>query len=91
LERCEWELHLSLDPRGSQDPKATPLLDRPVEQRRLPDTWFAKHHQGPAVAAARGVEQAVEHFALAVAAEQLGSRRPAERHTLRGRAHPGTA
>jgi len=34
------------------------------------------HHDDPAVAAARCVEQALQHLALALAAEQLASRRP---------------
>jgi hypothetical protein len=56
-----------------------PLLDRPIEQRRLSDARLSVHHQDPALAAARGAQQAAEHLALAPSTEQLGSRRLRER------------
>ena len=83
LKRRERELHLPLDPDGPDDPKLPPRLDRPIEQRGLADARLAMHHQGRPVAAARGVEQAVEHLALAFPAEQLGSH--GEQHDDSGR------
>ena len=74
MKRREWELHLPLDPDGPQHPQLPPLLDHPVEQRGLPDARLSMHHQYPAVAAARTVEQAGEDLALTLPAEQLGSR-----------------
>ena len=82
LKRRERELHLPLDPDRRGRPETPPLLDRPLEQRGLADAGLSVHDQDPAVAAARSLEQAAEHLALAVSADQLASRRPRERLDL---------
>ena len=72
------ELHLAFDSGGAGDPELLRRLDRVLQQRGLADARLAVHHQDPAVPAARGLQQPVEHLALALPAEQLRSRRPGD-------------
>jgi hypothetical protein len=87
LKRRERELHLPLDADGAQNPHLPCLLDCPIEQRGLPDARLSMHRHHPAVAIARGIQQAAEHLVLTLAAEQLGSRRPRERPNVWRRTH----
>ena len=65
------ELHLPLDARPSRATrKSSRRLDRVLEQRRLADAGLSVHHEDGAVAAPRGLQQPVEHLALALPAEQ---------------------
>ncbi len=82
MKRRERELHLPLDAGGPQDPQLRRLRDRPIEQRRLSDAGLSVNHQDPAVASSGSAEQATERLALALAAEQLISRRPREHPKL---------
>ena len=75
------ELHLAFDADGAGDAKLLPRLDRVLEQRGLADARLSVQHQDAAAAVARGLEQPVEHLALALAAEQVLSR-PASRWRL---------
>ena len=85
LSRGERELHLRLDSRHLRDPESAPSLGRVLEEGRLADAGFAMHHQYAATAAARAVQESVEHPAFAFAAEQLPSR---GENRLRHFAHP---
>ena len=64
------ELHLALDAGGAGDAEVRRRLDRVLEQGGLADARVAVHDQDAAVPAARGVQQPVEHLALALPAEQ---------------------
>ena len=75
MKRGERQLHLPLDTDCPDDPKLPRLRDRPLEQRSLADARLSMHHQDPAIAAARRLEQPTERLALALPAEQLASRR----------------
>ncbi len=69
------------------DTKVRRRIDRVLEQRGLADAWLAVHHQHAAVAVPRGLQQAVEHVALALPAEQCvpwGRRNHPEHHATRG-------
>ena len=80
LQRRVGELHLPLDARGPDDPKVLARLDRVLEQRGLADARLAVHHQHAAVAVARGVQQPLEHRALALPAEQPPCLRTSANH-----------
>ena len=82
LQRREGELHLSLDPDRAGDAEVRRRLDRVLEQRGLADARLAVDHQHAAVTVARGLEQPLEHVALALPAEQLLAGCP--------RDHPGS-
>ena len=69
------ELHFLLDPERSDGPELPSGLDRVVEQCRLADTGLSMDHEHAAVPAASGVEEPVEHLALAPPSEQMLSRR----------------
>ena len=70
LNRCERELHFSLDPSRARDPEVGSGLDRVLEHRGLTDPRLAMHHQHAATPGARSIQQPVEHLALAFPAEQ---------------------
>ena len=70
------ELHLLLDPERSDDLELPPRLDRVLQQCRLADARLSVHHEDAAVPAACGLEEPVEHLALAAPPEQMLSRRP---------------
>jgi hypothetical protein len=76
VERRERKLHIRLDPDGPDHAKVLPGVGRVLEQRSLADPRFTVHDQEPAITAARGLQEAVEHLALAFAAEQLRSWEP---------------
>ena len=61
-------------PRSAR-PETPPRLDRVLEQCRLADPRLSMHNQDATVAAARGLEEPLEHLALALPAEQLPCRR----------------
>jgi hypothetical protein len=72
LKRGEGQFHLGLDPERAGDLKSPGSLDRVLEQRGLPDTCFAMHHQHPATPASHAIQQSVERLTLVFPAEQLG-------------------
>jgi hypothetical protein len=76
------ELHLALDTRGPQDAKLPPGLDRVLQQCRFAGTRLSIHDQDSTVPAARGLQEPLEHLALALPAEQLLSRHACERPGL---------
>ena len=71
LQRSVVELHLSLDARGADQLKVLARVVRVFEQRSLADPGISVHHEHTAVSIACRLEQAVEHVALALAADQL--------------------
>jgi hypothetical protein len=71
LQRRVRELHLSLDPDRPQYPELPSLLDRPLQQRGLPDPRFTVHHQDAAFAVASSLEQPPQHLALAASTDEL--------------------
>jgi hypothetical protein len=64
------EFHLSLDARRPDDAKIVVLLDRVLEQRGLADAGDSEHHDDGAVTVSRGIQQPLEHRALAMPPEQ---------------------
>jgi hypothetical protein len=69
LQRRIGELHLALDADGAYGPELPPRLDRALQERGLADAQLSVHDQDPAVPAARGLQQSVEHLALMLPAE----------------------
>ena len=76
LERRVVELHLPLDARGPDDAEVLARLDRVLEQRGLADAGVAVHDEDGAVTVPRGIQQPLEHLALALPAEQPPGLRP---------------
>jgi hypothetical protein len=90
VQRRVVEIELPFDARSPDDVKVFGGLDGVLEQRRLANAGVSVHHEDGAVAAARGIQQPVEHRALALPAEQppracaddhLGSMPPGSRTT----------
>src|SRR5579859_5818371 len=71
LERGERELHLPLDSDRPDEVEVCSRFDRIVEQRRLADARLAVHGEHTAVSFPCRLQQAAEHLALALPAEQL--------------------
>jgi hypothetical protein len=70
MQAGERQLHLGLDPGGSEDATLRPLLLDVVQQRRLADPCLASQHQDPALAGPDVFDDPVEGFALAATASQ---------------------
>jgi len=69
LQRRIGELHLAFDADGACDPERPPCLDRVLQQRGLAHARLSVHDQDPAVPAAGGLQQPVNHLALGLPAE----------------------
>lgn len=82
LQRRVVELHLPLDTRSPNDAKILARLDRVLEQRGLADAGVSVHHEDGIVTAPGGIQQPLEHRALALPANQLLSTSPHD--------HPGS-
>jgi hypothetical protein len=83
LPRRERQLHLRLDPGGSQDAKLRRRLDRPLQQGGLADARLSVHDQDAGFPVARGSQQPLKHLALAVPADQLPSGQPRDHPDMR--------
>src|SRR5882672_3100552 len=73
LKRRERELDLPFDAHRPGDPKAVPLLNDVVQQRRLSDPRLAMNDQDRATPGTGRLEEFLEHLALAPTANEVGS------------------
>jgi hypothetical protein len=70
LQRRVVELHLPLDPRGTNDAEVVARVDRVLEERGLADAGVSLHEEDGAVTVPRGIQQVLKHRALVLPAEQ---------------------
>jgi hypothetical protein len=70
LQRRVVKLHLPLDAGNPNDAEILARLDRVLEQRGLADAGVSVHHKDGAASVPRGIQQPLEHRALALPAQQ---------------------
>ena len=70
LQRRVVKLHLPLDAGSPNDAEILARLDRVLEQRGLADAGVSVHHKDGAASVPRGIQQPLEHRALALPAQQ---------------------
>lgn len=77
MHRGERQLHLPLHSRNLRDPEPRGLPGGVAQERRLADAGLATNDQDGALATAYVRQQAVEHLALAVPAQETPRREAA--------------
>jgi hypothetical protein len=75
LKRRERELDLPFDAHRPGDPKAVPLLNDVIQQRRLADSRLAMNDQDRATSGARRLEEFLEQLALTATANEVRPQR----------------